>query len=122
MTALGSSALHAVAEPLGLVNFLDVAQEGVDVFDAEAGDDALPTDAAVELCAEVLEECDLAVGAGGEVAVAAFGGDGAVLLAVPDEEGLAEAGSGGDEAAVADGGVVACVEGEDFSGASSGMP
>ena len=70
--------------------------------------------------AEVFEERDLAVGAGGEVAVAAFGGDGAVLLAVPDEEGLAEAGAGGDEAAVADGAGVAGVEGEDFVGGELG--
>ena len=71
-------------------------------------------------CAEVLEEGDLAVGAGGEVAVATLGGDGAVVLAVPDEEGLAEAGAGGDEAAVADGGFVAGVEGEDLVGGELG--
>ena len=74
----------------------------------------------LRVCAEVFEEGDLAGGAGGEVAVAAFGGDGAVVLAVPDEEGLAEAGAGGDEAAVADGGVVAGMEGEDLVGGELG--
>ena len=111
---------HAVVEPLGLVDLFDVAEEGVDVLDAEAGDDALPTDATVEGVAEILEERDLAIGAGGEVAVAALGGDGAVFLAVPDEEGLAEAGAGGDEAAMAGCLGVALVEGEDVVGSELG--
>ena len=72
--------------------------------------------------AKVFEEGDFAVGAGGEVAVAALGGDGAVAVAVPDEEGFAEAGSGGDEAGVAFGVGSAGVEGKILSGASSGMP
>ena len=41
-------------------------------------------------------------------------------VAVPDEQGLAEAGAGGDEAAVADGGGVAFVQGEDAVGGELG--
>ena len=78
MTALGSSAARRSRSQAGSSSLLVVAEEGVDVLDAEAGDDALEADAAVEGAAEVLEQGDLAVGAGGEVAVAAFGGDGGV--------------------------------------------
>src|SRR5258708_7096387 len=104
---------QACAEPLGLVELFNVAQEGVDVLDAEAGDDALPADAALEGVAEIVEEGDLAIGARGEVAVAAFGGDGHVLFAVPDEERFAEAGACGDETAMSGGVWVAGLEGED---------
>lgn len=70
----------------------------------------------------MLEEGDLAIGAGGEVAVAALGGDGRVTaeVGVPDEQGFAEAGAGGDEAAVADGGEVGLVQGEDAFGRELG--
>ena len=67
-----------------------------------------------------MEQSDLAVGAGGEVAVAALGGDGAVAVAVPDEERFAEAGAGGDEAGVAFGVGRAGVKGEDLVGGQLG--
>ena len=70
--------------------------------------------------AKVFEQGDLAVAACGEVAVATFGGDGNVFRAVPDEEGFAQAGSGGDEAAVAGGFGVALVEGKDLVGVELG--
>ena len=39
----------------------------------------------------------------GEVAVAAFGGDGMVVMALPDDKSFAQASASGDEGAVADG-------------------
>src|SRR5438445_418990 len=54
-------------------------------------------DVAVELVAEVTEEVDLDVGPRGEVAVAPFGCDRLVLLAVEEEDRLAQAGPGGDD-------------------------
>ncbi len=66
------------------------------------------------------EQGDLAVGARGEVAVASFGGDGAVVRAVPDEQRFAQAGAGGDEAAMAYGGGVAGVQREDGLGCELG--
>ncbi len=102
---------EAVAEPGGLLHLLVVAEKGVDVLDAEAGDDALEADAAVEGSTEVLEEGDLAIVAGREVAVAALGGDRrmAAQVWIPDEQGFSETGAGGDEAAVTDGGGVGLV-------------
>ena len=52
---------------------------------------------AVEFGVEVLVQLDLDVGLGREVGVAPFGGDGLVLLAVEEEDRLAQAGPGGDD-------------------------
>ena len=119
---VGILGLHAVAQPWGSSTLFDVAKELVDVPDAETGDDALPADATLECAAKIFEESDLAIGTGREITVAAFGGDGAVPLAVPDEECLAEACSSGDETVVADGGTSPSWSVTILSGASSGMP
>ena len=111
---------EAVFEPLRFVEFFDVAEVGVDILDADSGDDALEADAAVDTLPQLLKEGDLAIGSRGEVAVSAFGGDGAVDLAIPDEEGFAEAGAGGDQASMAFGVWIAGVEGEDLVGGEFG--
>ena len=102
------------------VQLLDIAEERVDVLDAEAGDNALKGDAPVEGAAEILEQSHFAVCSGGEVAVAALGRDGSVAHAVPDEHSFAEAGSSGDEALVADRIGIAGVQGEYLVGGELG--
>ena len=119
MTALGSSASCGLGA-MGLVELFDVAEEGVDVLDAEAGDDALPADAAVEAWWRYWRSATSRSVRAAKSQWPPSEADRGVALAVPDEEGLAEAGAGGDEAAMAGGGGVAGVEGEDFVGSELG--
>ena len=67
-----------------------------------AADDALIADAAVVLLLEEAQQVDLVLVARRVVRVAALGGVGRVGAAVPDQKRLAQAGSGGDQGAIAD--------------------
>ena len=87
---------EALAQPVGFFHFLIVAEKGVHVLDADAGDDPLKGDPAVQGAAQVLEQRNILVSARGEVAVAALGGYGAMGLSVPDEQGFSKAGARGD--------------------------
>ena len=103
MTVLGSSAAAMRSASHGrLFHAADFAQELVDVGEAHAADDALVADAAVVLLLEEAQQVDLVFVARRVVGVAALGGIGRVAAAVPDQQGLAEAGSGGDQRAIAD--------------------
>jgi hypothetical protein len=74
----------------------------------------------VVLLLEVAEQVDLVFVARRVVAVAAFAGHGDVLLAVPGQDALAEAGAGGDQGAVADLAGVALARGVDLVGLEFG--
>ncbi len=121
MTALGSStAAMRFGEPGRLFHAADLAQELVDVGQAHAADHALIADAAVVLLLEEAQQVDLVLVAGREVRVASLGGIGNVGVAVPDEQALAQAGSGGDQGAVADLAGVALGQGEYLVGGELG--
>ena len=77
-------------------------------------------DAAVVLLLEKAQQVDLVFVARRVVGVAAFGRVGRVAAAVPDEHGLAQAGSGGDQGAIADLAGVALAEGVDLIGGELG--
>src|SRR5262249_31361632 len=74
-----------------------VAQEAVEVVEARAREHALDADAPADFRAQVAQQFDFLIGARGEVDVAALGRDGNVPLAVPTQDGLAEAGARGDD-------------------------
>jgi hypothetical protein len=83
-------------------------------MDAGARENTLVANMAFESSPEVLKESNFAVRARRKVAMASLRGDRAMVFAVPDEQGLAEAGAGGDEAAMADGGGIGGMESVDL--------
>jgi hypothetical protein len=85
-----------------------------------AADDALIADAPVVLLLEEAQQVDLVFVARRVVGVAALGGIGNVAVAVPDQQALAQAGSGGDQGAVADLAGVALAEGVNLVGGELG--
>lgn len=68
------------------------SEEFVQGAEAAAGEDELPAHLRITAAHEA-EKLDLLFGVGREIGVAALGRDDAVALAVPDEEGLTEAGA-----------------------------
>ena len=117
---MGSSAGDALGQPGRLFHAAHLAQELVDVGQAHAADHALEADAAVVLLLEEAQQVDLVFVARRVVGVAALGGVGRVGAAVPDQQALAQAGSGGDQGAVADLAGVALAEGVDLVGGELG--
>jgi hypothetical protein len=100
ITAFGSSVFMRSLQPRRLVHLLHVAQVRIDVLDAQAGDDALPAHAPVQRLAQILQQRNLAVGPCGEIAVSAFGRNRPMLLAVPDQQRLAQPGARRNQSAM----------------------
>src|SRR5208337_3910440 len=111
---------HALGEPGRLVDAAHLAQKLVDVGQAGSADHALLADAPVVLLLEKAQQVNLVFIARGVVGVAALGGIGRVAVAVPDQKGLAQAGSGGDQGSIADLAGVALAERVDLLGRELG--
>ena len=91
---------QALPRRLALRQMEHVPQIAVDVVDPRPAYHPLDAHPA-EALAEVTQEADFLLGAGGVVHMPAFGGDGHPVVADPRQQGHAEAGAGGDQGAVA---------------------
>src|SRR5207237_6016579 len=98
---LRDAALDLFVEPPRLFPGARVAEEGVDVEEAEPRQHALVGDAPADLRAQICEHLELALVARREIHVPALGGHRVIALAVEENPGHAEARPGGDERAVA---------------------
>ena len=105
----GSTAPQGIGQPCRWFDPPVFAQKVVDINQPRAGDDPLPAHMGVSL-PEITQQGDLQLSAGAEPGVPALRGERLVTGAVPVEAGLAQAGAGGDDAAVAAGGRIAGIE------------